>query len=171
MIVLVGMPGCGKSSLARAYAAAKGVPRYDTDELLRERHGDILGPAPARRRWQEFRRREAALVDELASVPKGVLALGGGAWEGGRHVLLQTHLCVYLECELAVLIGRLKNGDRVMFSAASLERQVEDLLNQREEIYRLAHRTIDVSQKPLTGLVAQLSILQEDGRSATVRIA
>ncbi|MCP1845976.1 shikimate kinase [Bradyrhizobium sp. USDA 4524] len=170
MIVLVGMPGCGKSALARAYAGAKGLPRYDTDEILRERHGDILGPAPSERRWQEFRWREAALVDELSSRQEGILALGGGAWEAGRHLLLSKHLCVYLECEHKILIERLMSGDRVMFSATSLEQQARELLKRREAIYRLAHRTIDASE-PLMGLVFQLSILQQDGLPAAVRIA
>lgn len=77
-IVLVGMPGCGKSAVGRALAARTGRPLYDADALIAERAGVPI-PAIFDEEGEEgFRRRETAVLAELGKRSGAIIATGGG---------------------------------------------------------------------------------------------
>ncbi|TWI30959.1 shikimate kinase [Paracoccus sulfuroxidans] len=162
MIVLLGMPGCGKSTLAQALAVETGVPWYDTDACLQDQHGNVLGPRPGPEQWRRFRELEHALIRDLAQEPAGCLSLGGGAWQSAetRRVLLARHICIYLRCDLDELAERLKHGGRVMFAGGDIRQQLIGLLQQREPEYRLAHHTVDITNRHSTDLLALLHCLR-----------
>jgi shikimate kinase len=78
-VFLIGMMGAGKSTIGRLLAQALRFEFVDADRELEARSGvpiptifEIEGEAG-------FRRREAALMDELTQRPRIVLATGGGA--------------------------------------------------------------------------------------------
>ena len=76
-IVLIGMPGCGKSTVGKGLAERLGRQFVDADEELVKR----LGPIPdyfAVHGEQAFRREEAKILAELGAKSALVLATGGG---------------------------------------------------------------------------------------------
>ena len=76
-IVLIGMPGCGKSSVGQALAKAMGRPFYDADATLTERYGDI--PTIFARQGEDaFRAMETEILAELGAETGAVIATGGG---------------------------------------------------------------------------------------------
>ena len=76
-VVLIGMPGCGKSTVGQALAKAMDRPFYDADAILTERYGDI--PAIfARQGEAAFRAMETEILAELGQKTGAVIATGGG---------------------------------------------------------------------------------------------
>ena len=95
LIYLTGPRACGKTSLGQELAAALGLPFVDTDQRLRERSGEEVADIVAREGWEGFRRRESAILRDVAAeleaasagkpatdgaapVWSGVVATGGG---------------------------------------------------------------------------------------------
>src|SRR6476646_121595 len=79
-IVLVGLPGAGKSSTGRRLAKIMCVPFVDSDELVEAAQGRTVKEIFDVDGEDAFREAErAAVVDCLASDFVGVLSLGGGA--------------------------------------------------------------------------------------------
>ena len=77
-IVLVGMPGSGKSTIGKALAEKTGKLFVDTDDMIEGAFGDI--PSIFKTRGEEFfRDLEAAKVREAATLSGVVIATGGGA--------------------------------------------------------------------------------------------
>ena len=78
-IVLVGLPGCGKSSVGKLVAEALARPFVDLDALIAARTG--CSPARSSNATGEarFREMEAAEVAGAVAVPGAVIATGGGA--------------------------------------------------------------------------------------------
>ncbi len=74
-LVFVGFMGAGKTTAARAVAAAEGVEAVDADALFAERFGPIDAYF-ARHGEAAFREREEALVLELLD-RGGIVSLGG----------------------------------------------------------------------------------------------
>ena len=76
-IVLIGMPGCGKSTLGRKLAEALGRPFVDADGELTKKIGDI--PAYMTEHGEDaFRKAETEVLAELGKQSGLVMATGGG---------------------------------------------------------------------------------------------
>ena len=104
-IVLIGMPGCGKSTVGRALAAALDRPFIDADSEI-EREAAMPIPAIFAAEGEEgFRRRETAVLARLGKGSGAVIATGGGCVTRPENypLLHQNGLIVWLERALELL--------------------------------------------------------------------
>ena len=76
VFILVGMPGCGKSSMGRAVSRRLGLSHLDADRVIEKRYGRTLSDIIANDGIDEFKRieRETLLSLKLNNV---VLSTGG----------------------------------------------------------------------------------------------
>lgn len=77
-IVLVGMPGCGKSSIGRRLAERLGRPLLEADREIEKEAGLSIPEIFSREGEQGFRRRESAALRELGKRSGTVISTGGG---------------------------------------------------------------------------------------------
>ena len=78
-IVLIGMPGCGKSSVGKAVAAAMHRAFLDTDQMVVQASGMEIPAVFAKYGEARFRELEAEAVREASARQGAVIAVGGGA--------------------------------------------------------------------------------------------
>ena len=79
-IALIGLPGCGKSTVGRQLARRLGVAFVDSDHVIEQRLGCSIKTFFAREGEERFRDLEQATLDELtAGTTPAVLSTGGGA--------------------------------------------------------------------------------------------
>ena len=108
-VVLVGLPGAGKSSTGRRLAKILDVPFADSDLLIEQREGHTLAELFAARGEADCRRIEAEVIGDALRAFGGVLSLGGGALThaGTRDALAGAAVpLVYLRASLAELSRR-----------------------------------------------------------------
>ena len=77
-IVLVGLPGAGKTKVGRLAAQSLGVAHIDTDRLIEEEAGCSISTIFAQEGEAGFREREAQAVERALKM-KAIISLGGGA--------------------------------------------------------------------------------------------
>ena len=78
-IVLIGMPGCGKTTVGMKLAEITGKKLLDTDRMIEERNGgELCGDIIRRLGEDEFRRMETEAVKEAGKCSGCVIATGGG---------------------------------------------------------------------------------------------
>ncbi len=77
-IVLIGMMGCGKTTVGRLLSRRLGLELADTDALIEQREGCSIPDIFAREGEAYFRALELALCRELAGREGLVIACGGG---------------------------------------------------------------------------------------------
>ena len=159
-IFLVGMMGSGKSTVGRRLALALGRDFVDADKELEARCGvpvstifDLEGEAG-------FRRREAALIDEMTRQPGLVLATGGGAvlLEENRQALHSRGYVVYLRATIQELWQRLRHDKvRPLLRTANPRQRIAELLDTRDSLYlQAAHLTVMTGRQPAERLVADI---------------
>lgn len=97
--VLTGMPGSGKTTLARIISAKTGRPFYDTDLLIREKTGRYPHEIIAERGEREFRSIECDIISEIAKISSAVISTGGGAIldEGNIRKLRMNGKIVFID--------------------------------------------------------------------------
>src|SRR3954463_15265273 len=100
-LVFIGFMGAGKTTGARAAAAALGVRAVDTDRELEQRLGTSIEDYFASHGERAFREAGGGLGAEvLEEPPAPVISLGGGAIASSRvRELLARHTVVMLDVD------------------------------------------------------------------------
>ena len=78
-IVLIGMPGCGKSSVGRALADSLNRPFFDADTEIETRAGCSIPEIFAKQGEGAFRKLESEVLADLGKRSGSVIATGGGS--------------------------------------------------------------------------------------------
>ncbi len=154
-VVLVGLPGSGKTTTARALAARLERPFVDTDDVFFERENVTVQEYLRGHDENEFRQRElGALTWALAL--GGVVATGGGivATAASRR-LLSGQLTVWLDSPDEVLVSRVRDGDRPLLGDDPGARLVE-LRARRDALYAEVSRCRVDSSGPLEEVLEQI---------------
>lgn len=104
-IVLIGMPGCGKSTVAALLGSALGRPVYDSDDVLESRTGMRCAEVIGTRGEACFRTMESAVLAELGRHSGAVIATGGGSVlrEENYAALHQNAVILWLRRDLSKL--------------------------------------------------------------------
>lgn len=104
-IVLIGMPGCGKTTVGRALAGKLGRTFVDLDEEIVRRAGMPIPEIFAREGEAGFRERESALVREFGERTGLVVSTGGGVVTRRENYipLKQNGLLLHLRRDPAAL--------------------------------------------------------------------
>lgn len=137
-VFLIGMMGAGKSTIGRLLAQELLFEFIDADRELESRSGVPIPTIFEIEGEEGFRRREAALLDELTRRPQIVLATGGGAIldPDTRDALRQRGLVIYLRASLDEIVRRTRHDrSRPLLQAANPRERIDQLLKQREPLY------------------------------------
>lgn len=150
-IVLVGMPGSGKSTVGRLVAEAAGRPFVDTDAVFEELHG-VPVPSYLRTHGEPaFREAEAAAVATACGMPGAVIGAGGGAILDplNRWALWRHGVVAWLDLTPSELVERLR-GDGVPRPTVApyTADRLASVLRDRAPFYRAADLRIDASRAP-----------------------
>ena len=114
VVVIVGPPGSGKTTAARAVAARIGLASRDTDEDVEARTGSPIGDLFVEHGEDHFRALEREAVAIALAEHDGVLAVGGGAvLDEGTRELLRGRTVVFLDVGIKDAASRIGlNRDR-----------------------------------------------------------
>ena len=98
-IALIGMPGCGKTTVGRRLAEVTGRVFYDTDEIIANRAGKSIESIFDEDGEDAFRKMESDVLAEVSKECGCVIATGGGIVknENNRKLLRQNSIVVFLE--------------------------------------------------------------------------
>lgn len=104
-IVLIGMPGCGKTTVGRHLARALSRPFYDADERVVQNAGMSIPDIFAAEGEAGFRRRETEVLAELGKLSGAVIATGGGCVTVAENYphLRQNGVIVWIQRPLSQL--------------------------------------------------------------------
>ena len=144
-VVLIGMPGSGKSTVGRLLSARWNRPLIDTDERVEEAAGCCVSDLFAAEGETGFRVRETAAVFEAAAQTGVVIATGGGAILRPENVaaLEQNGRIYFLDRPLSALRP---TADRPL---ALTEEALARRMAEREPLYRRAAQvTVPVTGTP-----------------------
>ena len=163
-IVLVGLPGAGKSTIGRLLAGRLRRPFVDFDLELRRREGLSVVELFALRGETAFRKLEVALTAELAQTSPSVFAPGGG-WITNSGVLALVRppgSIIHLKISPAGALKRLGSAraSRPLLMEGSPEAALNGLWQQRARLYSLADAEVDtelVDFKSVTDQVLQVA--------------
>jgi len=144
-VVLVGLMGCGKSSVGRRLALRLGVGFVDTDDEIVKAAGMSIPEIFAELGEAAFRDGEIKVITRLMSGPPKVIATGGGAFISPlvRAEVARVGTSVWLRGDLETLWERVADKPgRPLLDTEHPKQVLADLMAARYPIYELADITV-----------------------------
>ena len=157
-LVMVGLMGCGKSSVGRRLAARLGLPFTDADEEIERVAQKSISEIFTDHGEAFFRDREAKVIERLLAGGPQVLATGGGAFmtEATRARIRDYGLSIWLRAELPVLLRRVGKRDTRPLLKTDPEQVMRELMDARYPVYAEADITVESRDVPHDGIVAEI---------------
>jgi shikimate kinase len=150
-IVLVGLMGCGKSSVGKRLAGRLQLPFVDADEEIEKVAAKSISEIFADHGEEYFRNGERKVIARLLEAGPQVLATGGGAFinPATRAKIKSQAISIWLRAELPVLMRRvLKRDTRPLLKTGDPEAVMTALMAARYPIYAEADITVESRDLP-----------------------
>jgi shikimate kinase len=159
-IFLVGPMGAGKSAVGRQLARSMQLQFVDSDDEVEARTGVDIAFIFEKEGEAGFRKREAAVIDELSQREGIVLATGGGAVmdADSRQHLAARGFVVYLRTSVEQQLERTRRGrERPMLASGDREDVLRKLLEAREPLYQqIADITVETDRRRVAAVAEEI---------------
>ncbi len=150
-LVLVGLMGCGKSSVGKRLAVKLQLPFIDADEEIEKVAAKSIPEIFADHGELYFRNGERKVIARLLGAGPQVLATGGGAFmmQETRDGIKANGISIWLKAELPVLMRRIqKRETRPLLKTADPEATMRSLITARYPVYAEADLTVESRDVP-----------------------
>jgi shikimate kinase len=157
LLVLVGLPGSGKTTVGRQLARRLRLPFVDSDHAIERRLGCSIREYFEREGEDRFRDLESEVIDDLSRNHQGVLSSGGGSVLRplNRSYLRSRGHVFYLRSSPEEVFRRLRHDqNRPLLQVTDPQARLRDLFDKRDPIYReTAHYVIETGRPSVSTLV------------------
>jgi len=158
-IVVVGLMGCGKSSVGKRLAFKLNLPFVDADDEIERAAAKTINEIFADHGEAHFRAGERKVIARLLGNGAQVLATGGGAFMDPetRRRIKETSVSIWLRADLPVLMRRVSKRDhRPLLRNGNPEATMRKLMDERYPVYAEADMTIDSRDEPHDVIVTEI---------------
>ena len=138
-VVLIGLMGCGKSTVGRMVASQLGFQFADTDQLIVAAAGRTIPQIFETEGEEGFRRHESAILRSLLGRDGWVIATGGGIVTQPRNCPLLRYLgyIAWLDASVDTLHRRTSgNRDRPLLREGDPKTKLQSLMDARRPLYK-----------------------------------
>ena len=172
-VILVGLPGVGKTTVGHLLARRHGLDFVDVDDFLERQQGMTVAEIFAQQGEQAFRDLEAQATAELLD-DAGVIALGGGAVVNPVvRGALAGRCVVWLTASVAQGVERIGQTMHRPLMRGDVSSTLERLRHEREHFYaQVARHRVDTDARPAGEVADQVAALVGlDGEEAPMTVA
>ncbi|TYQ14909.1 UNVERIFIED_CONTAM: shikimate kinase [Acetivibrio alkalicellulosi] len=156
-IALIGMPGCGKSTIGILLAKTMRKDFIDTDLLIQQKHGNLLQDIIDNEGLKQFLAYEEKVVVDI-DVKNHVIATGGSVIHSnaGLNHLKRDSILIYLQLRFDEIDSRIKN---ISSRGIAMEKggSLIELFNKRVPLYeKHGDIIINCSNKHMEDIISEI---------------
>lgn len=164
-VVLVGLPGAGKSTVGKLLASRLKAPYVDTDAVIVRKMQKPITSIFGEEGEQKFRQLEVEAMNAALAGPPAVITPGGGwaAQPGALEAARPSSCIIYLRTMALTASKRAAaSGSRPLLAGEDPVEQMRQLLRQREPFYLQADHEVKADVKSPEALVGEIvAVLRE----------
>lgn len=164
-IVLTGMMGSGKTTIAKLLSEKLKIKYIDIDFLIEEKEEMKISEIFTKKGENYFRNLEQEIILSVFIPENSVISLGGGAFENPetRKFLLNNSTVIYLKTSPETIYERIKNNTTrpLLCGNMSIEK-IDQILKKREKNYKSAPIIINTNNKTPNRIVEEITGVLND---------
>ena len=163
-LVLLGMMAVGKTTLGKIVAKKQKLKFIDIDASIEKKNSMTIKEIFKKKGEKFFRMEEANEILKSLEKNKCVIALGGGAFMNKtvRENILKNAISIWLNVDIKTLNKRVKwNQKRPLLKAEINQKKLEELYDERKDIYKLANHKIVCDKLSKENIVRKIIALYE----------
>ena len=163
-LVLLGMMGVGKTTLAKIVARKRNLKFIDTDVNITKKNSMTIPEIFEKKGEIFFRKEEEKEVLKSLKNNNCVIALGGGAFinKNIRDNVLKNSISIWLNVDIETLNSRIKqNYKRPLLDKENNQAKLKKLYVERKKVYELADYKIECRKLNKKNIVKKIIELYE----------
>ena len=135
-IILIGMPGCGKTAIGKQIAIHLTMGFVDTDEMVVKKCGKAIKEIFSEHSEAYFREKESKVLKEACERQNTVIATGGGIIlsKENRALMKKSGTVFYINRPLDLILRDIEIANRPLL--ANGKEKLIEIFNTREHLYQ-----------------------------------
>lgn len=161
-LIIIGLPGSGKTTIGRKLAEILQWEYLDTDDLIIQMSGQSI-PSLFTKGELHFREWERKAIAAIPAGKHRIIGTGGGVvtQNSTMELLKEIGILIYLERSIENILKVTQIGDRPLLQE-NPEKRLRTLFSQRESLYKEAQNiTIDNNEEIETTLSRLLKAIDQ----------
>jgi shikimate kinase len=138
-IILIGMRGSGKSSIAKKLSVKLSLPFFDTDRMIEEKVDMTLSDFVTQYGWGKFRDKESEIIEDLATTTNSIISTGGGVILRKKNIenLHKNGKFIFLKTTVETIVQRIEHSHKrpKLTNKKTLQEELTEVWNERKEQY------------------------------------
>ena len=157
-IVLIGVPGAGKSTVGKLLAEELNLDFVDTDLVIEKQAGKSISDIFVQDGEPVFRALEKQVVADAISNANCVVSVGGGAlMDVDTRQIVKGQECVWLQAGLSQAVDRVGMNKNRPLLLGNVRGQLADLMAAREPLYiECAKHVVDTNNMTADQVVQEI---------------
>lgn len=154
-ILLIGMPGCGKSTLGRLLAEMLGYKFIDMDDHIEKNVGMEVKKIFSSRGEAFFREKESEACAEISNITQVVVASGGGTVKNSNNMnCFSDFLIIFINRPLELIMKDVNTESRPLLKAG--KENLITLYRERIDLYRMYKELEIINDGPIEEVLKEL---------------
>ncbi|MBO7289158.1 MAG: shikimate kinase [Clostridia bacterium] len=134
-IYLIGMPGCGKSSIGKIVSEKLNLKHIDADEYLENKYSQTIPQIFAINGEEDFRQKESVVIKELSNMQSVLISTGGGVVvkENNKSIMKKSGIIVFIHTTPENILKNSNLSGRPLLKDKNL---IYDIYKARINLYK-----------------------------------
>lgn len=137
-IILTGMRGSGKTTIAKLLGKKLRLDVFDTDTLIAKKSGMPLADYITKNGWAKFRAMECKIVKKMATSDNVIISTGGGTLMNKKNATLlkKNSIVILLTAPIKTLKKRIGNAkERPSLTGIDAQKELQTVWQKRKKTY------------------------------------
>ncbi len=163
-LVLLGMMGSGKSTIAYIISKKKKLKLVDIDQIIEKETNMKISEIFEKKGEKFFRNLEEKITMKSLNLSKNVIALGGGGFlnEKIRKEVLTANCSIWLNWDAKTLISRILNNKKRPIVSNLSESELHELIVKRSKVYSKSEFKINCNKLSKNEIIKKIMDLYKN---------
>ena len=157
---LIGMMGSGKSAVSKELNKITNIKLYEADDIFEFENNIKIKDFFKTQGEEKFRQIETEILKKILSNEEFIISTGGGVILSpeNRKLLFNNDIkTIYLKTSPETIYQRIKNDKkRPLLMVENPKKEIETILNTREQFYLMADKTIETDNKTIEEITEEI---------------